>query len=851
MIKGNILIGAGILDIEYMKSYDSRMYSAYERINSHIEEFRIVANNYYENIYNKDSKSIAKQIKPNNTISIIGDRGVGKTSLMLTLLNELQWQKEGEDEKIENIILPIIDPEKFNAEKNALGWVIFCFEEIIDRFCEDKRNFCTDKQKDFEELKAIYNELKKTYINSRESSRIEMTGFISGSSEYTKIAERVIFSDMILARKTEDFINKFICYVKNNNKDKKQPLIVITFDDIDLCPEHGIKIMNTILEYLSHPAIVTIVLGKIENFITGIENDITKTGKVYELESDRKENRQKANKTTIEILKKGLPPFFRNYIKKLSHQEIMDFIPFGDKKIYKNTFKEKIRQVKLNKLTKSCLNDYFEPENSIVFMKSNHTIKNYIMKFVDSTKGVYENILPQKPRDAINFYFLMEQIKEGKNEFESFVVLYDYFYNILEHKKGNLNYLDEIFQLDRTKKEVKIRNKFNNIIFYVGKIENYIEDDNVNDNYWIKDVMRFIEELNDGGRSHISEEFFYLYKKGLRNWTRMRNAGIFDIVLEMISNRNYNEKGYFKEFEYEFEKISRRYYERLDFSSRDAESEEEVDAKYSMNLILLTMNRVFDNTKLYFSRKVSSDELKTRSEIEKELVKEIKDDISIIKNEIIKLEKTIVNANSEGKRKNRERERLEKETIKVIKCGSSNIKFYDEFWKIEVDEEDGMVIQFLFDIATEMGLISSNIIAEKMKKVTDTMIKRIGYSLRSKMFSPENKIEKFINYYNYTIIEENQSVIAGEIEKEEMLKNIQVKIKSKGEEKNKLQVNRNLANIDENKNVEKVIKDLETEIKKLETKENNLNKEIEGIKFEYEERENKIKKIELEIKNRK
>lgn len=266
-----ISIGAGLLDVKYLEEADIRLYDIYERVLKHIESFRINAN-----ILENEESLIVKSLKPNNTISIIGDRGVGKTSLMLTLLDKLMWNNKKDGiKKQENIILPIVDPEKFNAEKNVLGWIIFHFKEIIDGFEEQNRDYCSEKKKDFEQLKEQHLKLQKIYVKSRESSRIEMAGFVSGSSEYVKISEDVIFADMSLDKELNKFINKFVAYIKKYISKDENPLIFITFDDIDLCPEQGVKIMNTILEYLAHPSIVTLVLGKLDNFKVGIENDLT------------------------------------------------------------------------------------------------------------------------------------------------------------------------------------------------------------------------------------------------------------------------------------------------------------------------------------------------------------------------------------------------------------------------------------------------------------------------------------------------------------------------------------------------------------------------------------------------
>lgn len=86
---------------------------------------------------------------------------------------------------------------------------------------------------------------------------------------------------MLLSDRFRKFINKYIEILKslkNSSKDEKgntmEPLIFITFDDIDLSPHYGPEILDTVLNYLKHPNIVVFILGSYKTFKEALTIDL-------------------------------------------------------------------------------------------------------------------------------------------------------------------------------------------------------------------------------------------------------------------------------------------------------------------------------------------------------------------------------------------------------------------------------------------------------------------------------------------------------------------------------------------------------------------------------------------------
>lgn len=329
-----------------------------EGIKAQIERFR---KNAYEEEMEclRESKDRVKdKERPNNVISILGGRGSGKTSVTLTIHNELKEEnfdlKKMKDEKNKkhlDLILDIIDPSKFNVEDNALGRIIYSFEDYVNISNQkDAENdkYCTKKENN--SLNERYKELKNNYIYSRKFYRDKLSAITESRYEYDNTNQNIILADKNLEKLFREFIEEFCrvnreqCKIYNNQRDdgvlvnkdeNNEPLIFITFDDVDISPEKGPEILQLILNYLSHPNIVCLVLGDYSTFSEALVIDLwNKSNIPLQLDKDTMAN----NSSTLfdgivrradDILGKVLPYNYRFELKDFSLRDRLSFTPFG------------------------------------------------------------------------------------------------------------------------------------------------------------------------------------------------------------------------------------------------------------------------------------------------------------------------------------------------------------------------------------------------------------------------------------------------------------------------------------------------------------------------------------------
>ncbi len=425
-----------------------------------------------------EDKNISKS-KPTNFISILGERGSGKTSLGLTVLEELNRMKcdycgsnlgkkrkcehcESDliEEKALNCVLNIIDPSMFNVEKNALGWIIYLFEKKVAELKSGVKDlgYCGDDEK-IKKLEKAYDEVKSDYIKSRPFYRENLSALSEGIHEYDKVNESIMRSEVLLSDRFRKFINKYIEILKslkNSSKDEKgntmEPLIFITFDDIDLSPHYGPEILDTVLNYLKHPNIVVFILGSYKTFKEALTIDLWNKENIPS-QFDKGtfiNNNSLIDEISIradDILAKVLPAQFRYCLEGLNLIDRLRFTPYGDKeqdRLFKLFESIKINRLKIEK-------EEVEGEVKEVIKEVN--ISNFIVDWfiepiinVESlfqeTKKVYEKLMSKAdPRIYAGFegdkYKL--ELYNNKTKFEKKEIDKDVF-NYINVEENNYIY---------------------------------------------------------------------------------------------------------------------------------------------------------------------------------------------------------------------------------------------------------------------------------------------------------------------------------------------------------------------------------------------------------------------------
>ncbi len=146
----NVHHGARFIDAKSI----SQLIPGIDNIGNDIRQFRSVAYNHNKKLKSDKRSSELNNLAPerfNNTISIIGQRGDGKTSAMMTFIEEIKkgtYFRNDNDDKKDNfnrcdIVTRIIDPDEIGESSDFLGWVMACISEYLDTYSNS--NISEDK----------------------------------------------------------------------------------------------------------------------------------------------------------------------------------------------------------------------------------------------------------------------------------------------------------------------------------------------------------------------------------------------------------------------------------------------------------------------------------------------------------------------------------------------------------------------------------------------------------------------------------------------------------------------------------------------------------------------------------
>lgn len=253
----NIQIGAGALTDEQLK-----MLIPDSDIMEDIETIRETA----KNVVTKDidEKNIDSTLrKYNNIISVLGERGSGKTSVLLTIQEKLE--EKNKSKGYVNILFPLIKPDCIGNNKNedtVIGWLIGGFgkivEEIENDIYESKKYKVDNKNTDYfqncrkrndNKLRCLYNQLIEYYLYSRREYQDIIKNEYESFNSYVENISYSVDSEQKLFLKFYDFINEVILILKKS-ENSYEPLIFFFFDDIELSVDRCEEVINVISKYL-------------------------------------------------------------------------------------------------------------------------------------------------------------------------------------------------------------------------------------------------------------------------------------------------------------------------------------------------------------------------------------------------------------------------------------------------------------------------------------------------------------------------------------------------------------------------------------------------------------------------
>ncbi|MDD3060893.1 MAG: hypothetical protein PHW94_08145, partial [Sulfurimonas sp.] len=178
--------------------------------------------------------------RKHDTITILGERGSGKTSLLLnlkTILNDLEGHKD------ELVFLDIIDPTLFETKQNILVSIISLIADTVkNKATEEWSQSLVELGDGLKLLDGIGSDIMKNDL------------FDDGALILEKGLDHAS-SGLNLEKSLNEFISKSLPLLDNKK------MFVLVFDDIDTNIDKGWMVLETIRKYLTSCQLQVFVSG--------------------------------------------------------------------------------------------------------------------------------------------------------------------------------------------------------------------------------------------------------------------------------------------------------------------------------------------------------------------------------------------------------------------------------------------------------------------------------------------------------------------------------------------------------------------------------------------------------------
>lgn len=265
-----------------LKLFEGQRFEAYieEKINEDslfFHEYEMAVNSL-NNIWEiqADDKENTRYTaeKPNNIIAFCGERGSGKSSIMLSFVRAVENSYKNEDElRFSDKIREnnwksriIVDPSMFDGVHNILDVVLAHIYYEFNAAYENNNQMIEpyEREKILHQLSKVYKNL--SIIKNKDKMLDDEYDESGNISKLRKLGESTL-----LRKELSVLVDMYLRFISGRGDEKKCKKLLLAIDDLDLCNENVYEMSEQIRKYLVVSNIIIVMAVKLEQLEMGIE----------------------------------------------------------------------------------------------------------------------------------------------------------------------------------------------------------------------------------------------------------------------------------------------------------------------------------------------------------------------------------------------------------------------------------------------------------------------------------------------------------------------------------------------------------------------------------------------------
>ena len=227
----------------------------------HRDEFNKVIERIKAIIPNTNDE--AKQLHKHDTITVLGSRGSGKTSFLLSIEHEVKNAPKNKDSVLSDIqVLDILDPTLIEEKGHVFLNVISRIMDLIDKQLKG------DECKPYSDSAAIGRKEWRASLNKLAAGLPSIDGVGGGVTDGWQDPEYVMDNGLRSIDASLNLAQNFNTFLTRSLKILGKKAFLVLFDDIDVDASKGWRVLETIRKYFTGSQLITIVSGDMQLYST-------------------------------------------------------------------------------------------------------------------------------------------------------------------------------------------------------------------------------------------------------------------------------------------------------------------------------------------------------------------------------------------------------------------------------------------------------------------------------------------------------------------------------------------------------------------------------------------------------
>lgn len=418
---------------EKANEFDDSIFSeVYQRTSEMVMQI-IASNEKYESWEEHSLEKFINENQISNVISFLGERGMGKSSVMLSFAYYLKTFYQNDDLVKNKYRVTIKDNQGFCVLSKIDAAMIGAGENLLDIVLAKMWDDYTVRM----DNQGVCKYLRENIRNELSDVKSLYSEYQNFSKNATKLEKNSDLSELHTLSRSLNLRKKFAelvaCYLESFKEISKDNYLVICIDDLDIVKDGTYDILEQIRMFLTIPKVIIMVTADIERLTLDISSIFSE--KLISSHNKKEEYIDMVHTYSGDYLSKILPINMRIYMPffNAAYTEVSIYQEELYSLVYNDSNQEMIDE---RRLIKDIIAKYMGILLPSEYMSNENKSLRNVVNGIDEVK----NIIRGENRNDLLFQWMRKQIVIANNDIDISLFFKKFIKSLLKINESNYNY---------------------------------------------------------------------------------------------------------------------------------------------------------------------------------------------------------------------------------------------------------------------------------------------------------------------------------------------------------------------------------------------------------------------------